>query len=143
MQSFIVFIPPSCEDIHFHAFAGNKDLSLFHVPEITNLQYLVLYGARLIEFCEFEDRIFSSEEENTFVKEQINAGDKYRLHGACASFQPLKDDIYDIIEEEGLRAFSGKNEIGITPSRYLNENPYADATELEIIRECISKKLNF
>lgn len=55
-------------------------------------------------------------------------------------FQPLKDDIYDIIEEEGLRAFSGKNEIGITPSRYLNENPYADVMELEIIREYMSKK---
>ena len=34
-----------------------------------------------------------------------------------------------------------KNEAGITPSQYLEENPYADIDEMDIIREYVSKMM--
>lgn len=40
-----------------------------------------------------------------------------------------------IIREQGLAAFSIKNDMGITPSQYLKENPYTDMKEMDIVRE--------
>ena len=49
--------------------------------------------------------------------------------------------IFAIIQEQGIRAFSRKNELGLTPSAYLKENPFADITEKEIIHYYIAQMM--
>ncbi|GFH57222.1 predicted protein [Chaetoceros tenuissimus] len=75
-----------------------------------------------------------TEDVHNWIK-NINNGDKYSLHRACSSFQPLKNVLMQIIREQGLAAFSIKNDMGITPSQYLKENPYTDMKEMDIVRE--------
>lgn len=41
---------------------------------------------------------------------------------------------HGIVQERGLGAFKKKNEIGITPSEYMKENPFSGVKEIEIIR---------
>lgn len=46
--------------------------------------------------------------------------------------------ILDTMKDKGgLKAFNVKNSIGITPSGYLKENPFADATEKEVVEKYI------
>ncbi|GFH56410.1 hypothetical protein CTEN210_12886 [Chaetoceros tenuissimus] len=128
-----VFLPPRCRIVHTKAFARNKNLINLVVPRGTELGPDCITGTKLAEFA---PRLL------TWIK-NINADDKYALHRACASYNPLKEVIFGIIEEKGLKAFKEKNEIGITPSRYLQENPYTDLSEMDIVRDYMSKKLNF
>ena len=46
-----------------------------------------------------------------------------------------------IVQERGIAAFQQKNKVGITSSKYLSENPYADISEMEIVRNYISKMM--
>ena len=69
----------------------------------------------------------------------MNHGEAFSLHRAGASFQPLKQDLINIVEEKGLNAFREANSAGIKPSQYLKENPYTALTEKEIIHEYLMK----
>ncbi|GFH56406.1 hypothetical protein CTEN210_12882 [Chaetoceros tenuissimus] len=135
-----VFVPPSCREIRSSAFASNKNLSILQVPQETELDNDCIDDTKLAEFALSETN--TQTYPITWIK-NINADDTYALHRACSSYEPLKEVIYGIIEEKGLKAFNEKNEIGITPSRYLKENPYADLSEMEIVRDYFSKKFNF
>ena len=85
-------------------------------------------------------RIAASNEMNHSLK-TINNDEKFALHRACSSFQPLKQVINAVILQKGLRAFREENSAGITPSRYIQENPYTDLSEKEIIHDYLMKMM--
>ncbi|GFH60429.1 predicted protein [Chaetoceros tenuissimus] len=114
----------------------NKNFTILHVSNGVELGQNCINGTKLVQFALYDIN------HSTWIK-SINVDDTYALHRACSSYKPLKEVIYCIIDEKGLKAFGKKNEIGITPSRYLKENPYADLSEIEIVRDYFSKKLNF
>ncbi|GFH57233.1 hypothetical protein CTEN210_13709 [Chaetoceros tenuissimus] len=68
----------------------------------------------------------------------INDYDEFALHRVCCSFEPTLEMILDTMKEKGgPKAFKVENSIGITPSRYLKENPYADVKEKDIIEKYV------
>ncbi|GFH57231.1 hypothetical protein CTEN210_13707 [Chaetoceros tenuissimus] len=74
----------------------------------------------------------------------INNKKRFALHRVCASFEPTLDMIVDAMKEKGgPKAFKRMNSIGITPSQYLNENPYATVTEKEIIEKYVLDMTGF
>ena len=46
-----------------------------------------------------------------------------------------------LVVKHGIGAFKMKNEMGITPSQYLKQNPYADIKEMDIIQSYIMKMM--
>ena len=77
----------------------------------------------------------------------MNAGEKYDLHRACSSYQPLVEVIYGIVEHKKkslVDAFTDEwtalNEIEVMPSEYLKANPFA-CSELDFLRYYIKKKM--
>lgn len=152
-----IFIPPKCKDIKQRAFRGNYNLEIFNVPQQVQLDKNVIARTELLEESHFEMYEYDDTDEvNNLFKEEgyddqtdevndwlknINNDEKYSLHRACCSFQPLKQVIMAIIIKQGIGAFNVKNEIGITPSRYLKENPYADVKETDIIQNYIMKMM--
>lgn len=118
-------------------------MSILHVPHDTELAKYCIAKTKLAEVAPFEsDDIDHTEELKAWIINH-NVHDKYALHRACVSYNPLKQVVFRIIEEKGLKAFKEENDIGISPSRYLKENLYAEVSEMEIVRKYISKKLNF
>ena len=132
-----VFIPPRCREIGSGAFRDNYNLTLFHVHPNVQLGRRLLSKTKLMKDSHFElDRwgnYEEMEEAHEWVK-NINNDGKYSLHRACCSFRPLKEVLVTIIRNQGIRAFKIQNDMGITPSRYLKENPYTEIKEMEIIR---------
>lgn len=126
-----VFIPPGCERMHVNAFKGNGNLEILHVTEGTEpILLTMMYRDRMVPTFRYllED----------CIERNQNEGEEYSLHRVCASFQPSLGAIVAIVKEKGLRAFQEENEIGITPSRYLQENPYTgDVTEKKIFSRYI------
>lgn len=140
-----VFIPPTCREIGEWAFDSNKNLSILHVPQQTQLGRDIINDTKLLngfpsidDAQEFPEQF--SADLNNWLK-NVNDGNEYSLHRACSSSEPLKEIIHTIIEEKGLEAFKKKNLMGITPSRYLSQNPYTDITEMEVIRDYITKQM--
>ena len=95
----------------------------------------VLFNCPMMESAPFEN-----DELNKIWIKNINRDEKFALHRACCSYQPLKEVILGILEANGIADLKTKNEAGITPSQYLHENPYADIQEMEIIRDYIAKQ---
>ena len=164
-----VFIPPTCREICSHAFQGNTNLSIFHVHQDTELGSFIISATAIAEASPFspvdrfnhltgfdrilalqamaragnrteQQRVIDNNETNAWIK-NMNNDEAFALHRACASFQPLQEDIHAIIQEKGLKAFREENSAGISPSRYLQENPYTHLTEKEIIREHLMKMM--
>ncbi|GFH61887.1 hypothetical protein CTEN210_18363 [Chaetoceros tenuissimus] len=139
-----VFIPSSCRVIRNDAFASNENLSIFSVPQHTELGRDMIQFAALAKSSPFQLRRDGwyerevNDDMNTWIK-NMNHDEVFSLHRACASFQPLKQVLYNIIQEKGLKAFKVKNDVGITPSQYLKENPYTELTEKEIIHDYLMK----
>ena len=150
-----VFIPPRCRAIEEEAFSYSRNLEIFNVPQQTRLDKNVIAGVKLLEESHFELEKYDitvdgddwlkngcyddqTDEVHDWLK-NINSDEKYSLHRACCSFQPLKEVLMTIILQQGIGAFNIKNEAGITPSRYLKENPYADIKETDIIRGYVMK----
>ena len=139
-----VFISPNCREIREAAFRYNHDLAIFHIHPNVQLGNQLLSGTKLMKDSHFKldewGDFHDDEEVHNWIK-NINNDEKYSLHRACSSFQPLKQVIMAIIIKQGIGAFHIQNEMGITPSRYLKENPYADISEKEIIQEYIVKMM--
>ncbi|GFH43826.1 hypothetical protein CTEN210_00299 [Chaetoceros tenuissimus] len=145
-----VFIPPRCVEICTRAFFKNKNLSIFHVPQDTELGRDIITNTAIAraspiegnnQFIGFGDffsglGVAANNNMNEWLK-NMNNDEEYALHRACSSFQPLKEVLCGMIQEKGLKAFKEKNSAGITPSRYLQGNPYADVTEKEVIESYI------
>ncbi|GFH56694.1 hypothetical protein CTEN210_13170 [Chaetoceros tenuissimus] len=139
------FVPPTCREICRYAFTGNRNLSIFHVPQDTELDREGIIQntalARASPIVPNRIGIYYTSlqkiEMNRWIK-TMNNDEEFALHRACSSFQPLKEVILTIIQEKGLKAFKDKNSARISPSRYLEENPYTILTEKEIIQEYLS-----
>lgn len=137
-----MFIPQSCTEIGQHSFYDNENLQIFHVPFHTHIESHSLSYTKLIVNSPFHHDFLGeyAEEAHNWVK-NVNTDDRYALHRICCSHQPSIQEIYNIIRENGIGAFNEENMIGITPSKYLNENPFADVTEMEIIRSFTMKMM--
>ncbi|GFH57197.1 predicted protein [Chaetoceros tenuissimus] len=131
-----VFVPPRCREIRDHAFACNCNLKLLNVPQNTNLvePHWIIRDTVLYSKYELQR---ADPELDVWLK-NINDDDEFALHRVCASFEPTLDMILHTMKEKGgPKAFKVENNIGITPSQYLKENPYATVTEKEIIEKYV------
>lgn len=140
---FSVFVPPTCTEIGRSAFECNENLFILNVPQHTELGRGIINDTRLMKILGYSywmQNIINPPEVNEKIK-SVNDGDEYHLHRVCSSFQPRKQVIGAIIDENGIGAFQERNGIGITASHYLAKNPYKDITELDIIRDYIMKKM--
>ena len=72
-----------------------------------------------------------------FLKVSHNKEEEFELHRECASCDPSEDVIYGILKERGLSSFNVKNKIGITASRYLDENPFCEIEEKKLVNRFI------
>ncbi|GFH50171.1 hypothetical protein CTEN210_06647 [Chaetoceros tenuissimus] len=134
-----IFIPQSCRDIGRWAFWNCTKLIIFNVPRQTQLGDDVIAGTALIHVSQFETSGYGSYnniEVHEWVK-NLNQGEDYELHRACSSFNPLKEIIYGILKRKGPSAFQKKNEVGLTPSDYLDSNPFA---EIHIDQKALMKQ---
>lgn len=132
-----VFIPPRCREIGDESFSQNKNLTILNVSQDTEL------GTGIINHTELHERYSQLNDGplNTWL-ENINHNDQFDLHRVCSSFEPTLDTILNtVIEKGGLSAFKVENSIGISPSRYLKDNPYAHVTEMEIIEKYFLKMM--
>ena len=141
-----VSIPPRCREIAYAAFYCNKNLSILNIPQDTELGSTIIQYTALAKASPFGEthiglynEVYSADM-NLWLKNMNNC-DAYALHRACLSFQPMKEVLYPIILQKGLKAFQEQNSAGITPSRYLQENPYTDLTEKEIIHDYLMKMM--
>ncbi|GFH57227.1 hypothetical protein CTEN210_13703 [Chaetoceros tenuissimus] len=159
-----IFVPPSSREIDLKALASCEKLIIFHVPRHIQLgRGGVISGTALMEASPFEmyderDEENMDNEITDWIKninndardeenmdneitdwiKNINNEEQYALHRACSSFNPLEDIIYGLLQREGsLEVFKRKNSIGITPSQYLEANPYAEVREQKIINRFI------
>ncbi|GFH57167.1 hypothetical protein CTEN210_13643 [Chaetoceros tenuissimus] len=142
-----VFIPQSCREIESQAFYGCRKLVIFHVPQETQLYgWDVISGTALIAAAPFEmneereDEKDMDNEMNDWIK-NINNEEKYTLHRLCCSHIIEMNDIQTFVEREGLRAMTVKNTIGVTPSEYLEANPFLKVEEKQIIKDFILRKM--
>ncbi|GFH57225.1 hypothetical protein CTEN210_13701 [Chaetoceros tenuissimus] len=130
------FVPPRCIEIRYWAFAYNRNLEILNIPQRTKLvepHWII----RFTVLCSKYPHRRADRGVGVWLK-NINNDDKFALHRVCASFEPTLDLILDTMKEKGgPKAFKVKNSIGITPSRYLNENPYAKVTEKEVIEKYV------
>ncbi|GFH43850.1 hypothetical protein CTEN210_00323 [Chaetoceros tenuissimus] len=139
-----VFIPPRCREIKFDAFALNKNLEILNVPPDIDLGDFIFRETKLFQRSPFyrTDDFASLNNEvvlnlDTWLK-NINNSDQFALHRVCSSFEPTLQMIVDVLKERGgPKAFQVENSIGITPSRYLEENPYAHVKEKEVIEKYV------
>ncbi|GFH43821.1 hypothetical protein CTEN210_00294 [Chaetoceros tenuissimus] len=151
-----IFIPPRCREIGEYAFRYNKNLEIFHVPRSTVLGYCIIDGSKLIRrspqvawngYNEDVDLnlltyYFHRNMETNAWLGNINNEEEFALHKICSSFEPTLEMILDtMVEKGGLASFQVENSIGITPSRYLKENPYVDVTEKEIVEKYVLKMM--
>ena len=136
-----IFIPESCREIGSDAFCNCEKLIILSVPRHTTLGEDVIYGTALIEASHFETDDLgdysNTEEINIWVKNMNCNNEEYALHRACSAFNPISDIIYEIVKRQGLASFKKENEIGITPLRYLEENPYANIDQQKLVKRYI------
>ena len=132
---FSVFIPPSCREIGGSAFSQNKNLVILNVPQNIELGPGIVKFTGLVNICPFSSTYH--EEFNAWLK-SINDEEKFTMHRVCSSFHPTLDMIVNTMKDKGgPKAFKVKNIIGITPSQYLEENPYVDVNEKDVIERYI------
>lgn len=129
-----VYIPPSCQEITGSAFDENRALSIFHVPENTTLDGQVAFHSEI--FLNMSEHL-----DNVDWPKLINREEEFKLHRACCSFYPRMQDILRIVEEQGIGSFHKKNNVGISASCYLEENPFTDIKEMDIIRKYTLKMM--
>ncbi|GFH57240.1 predicted protein [Chaetoceros tenuissimus] len=130
--------------IHCRSLTYIKWSTNLEFPQNVELAHDVFTRAKFLDKSPFPNTRTSYEENcqeiHAWMK-NINNHEDYALHRACSSYQPLKEVIMSITEKKGLQAFKVKNEMGITPSQYLKENPYRDIKEKDIIESYIMKMM--
>lgn len=133
-----MFIPPSCREIGEGVFTGCKKLLILNVSHQTQLGEDVIAETALIEKSPFPTDIIGSYENHEVVNEWIqNHLWLFSLHRACASYNPSEEVILEIIRRDGVNAFKKKDNIGVTASQYLSENPFTEIKEHNIIKRYI------
>ena len=136
-----IFIPPSCREIGREAFRDCKKLIIFTVPRHTTLGNKLIANTALFEASPYDSDqngfYFNIEGVNQWIKNINGNNEEYALHRACSAFNPISDIIYEIIKRQGLVSFQKKNIVGITPLRYLEENPFADIDQQKLVKRYI------
>ncbi|GFH56941.1 hypothetical protein CTEN210_13417 [Chaetoceros tenuissimus] len=139
-----IFIPPSCREIGYIPFTYCRKLLIFQVPQHTSLGYLALDTcAALFKASPFgpvpphEIETGYTDEVTAWIKNVHGDDEEYALHRACCSFNPMTDIIYEIVKKQGLKSFKKPNGIGITPLRYLEENPFADIDQSAVVKRYV------
>lgn len=136
-----MFIPYSCREIGECAFAHCYKLIILYLPQRTELGGSGIYCTKLIEKISY-NYLESTVQINAWIK-SINDDDEYGLHRLCSSMDPSEDEIYQMIcDQGGLHAMAQKNSIGITPSKYLAANPYAEVDEKKLVKRFILEKMS-
>ncbi|GFH44631.1 hypothetical protein CTEN210_01105 [Chaetoceros tenuissimus] len=134
-----IFIPPSCVDIDEGAFSDCHKLINLVVPRHTQLFGRVIERTALIKASPIADDdgdYDNNEEANEWIKTH-HTDNEFSLHRACASYNPIDEVIFDIVKRQGVKAFKKQDSVGVTPSRYLCENPYTEIKEQKIIKRYI------
>ncbi|GFH43819.1 hypothetical protein CTEN210_00292 [Chaetoceros tenuissimus] len=127
-----VFIPPRCQNIGDYACSLNDNLEILNVPQNTALGLLEITGSTKLA------KLYMKQNVPGWWLTNINFGNHFDLHRICSSFEPTLEMILDTMKERGgPKTFKVENNIGITPSRYLKENPYAHVKEKEVIEKYI------
>lgn len=125
-------------------------MTIFNAPQQTEIGHHAVIHTKLFRKSSFYkqaidkgDVIYDYDLDVNILNwiKNINNDEEYTLHRACSSFQPLDEIIHNIIETRGIGAFAKKNEMGITPSQYLQENPYSDVKEMDVIRGHVMKMM--
>lgn len=125
---FSMFLPETCRWIYDEAFFHCENLIIFRVYQQTMLGSAVLLHTALVTQSsyqeEYENRL-EIEEIHEMIK-AINQEEEYALHRICASDDPPKvstnESVASFVKEYGVQALTA-NKIGITPLKYLSENP--------------------
>ena len=141
-----IYIPPLCREICNRAFWGCRKLIILSIPQTIELGDNVIANTKLIKSSHFsEDELQIdiignyeiNEEVNAWIKNVNGNDEKYALHRACSSFNPMTDIIYGIVKRQGLKSFHKKNAIGITPLQYLEENPFGEIEQQKLMKRFI------
>ncbi|GFH61966.1 hypothetical protein CTEN210_18442 [Chaetoceros tenuissimus] len=137
-----IFIPPSCREIERSAFHGCEKLIICNVPEETQVGREVFNGTALIKKSSI-DSDQNNQYDSTYEEEvvrwvkSINHEEEYDLHRACTSFNLIPEIIHALVKRKGIKAMKMPTVIGITPSQYLDANPFTDISEKEILNRYI------
>ncbi|GFH56409.1 leucine-rich repeat domain-containing protein [Chaetoceros tenuissimus] len=132
-----IFIPSSCREIGGWTFQMCTKLIILVVPRHTTLGHnLIGLTTTLSEICKTKN----NEEINEWIRNR-HVDDQFALHRVCSSDNPLMEEIYEIVKQQGLAAWKKPDSIGMTPSKYLAENPFTEIKEEEIIRRYINKMM--
>ena len=135
-----LFIPPSCREIGDYACGSCDKLLVFQVPQQTQLGQHVIGDTALSQASPIETDRYGSYENNGEVNEWIrnlHENNEFSVHRACSSFNPLDEIVFDIVKREGLKAFKKADSVGVPPSQYLYQNPFAEIKEQTIINRYI------
>ncbi|GFH50160.1 hypothetical protein CTEN210_06636 [Chaetoceros tenuissimus] len=129
-----IFIPPSCTKISDLAFLGCKKLIIMNVPQHSRLGWNTIEETSLFDDSPLEKSSRYDEDDidkvNRWVK-SFNKGREFSLHRLCCSTYedeifPIQEQIYEAVKEHGPKVLQKENKIGITPLKYLEENPYLE-----------------
>ncbi|GFH56990.1 predicted protein [Chaetoceros tenuissimus] len=137
-----IFIPPSSRDVGEEAFYRCEKLTILSVSQNTKPGLQVIRDTPLDEACpcERQNELLADYRNYDKVKQWIkdeNMGNEFDLHRECASYNPSEEAIYAILMERGLQSFTLENKIGITPSQYLQENPFSQIKEQKMINRLV------
>ena len=136
-----IFIPPSCRWIGDLAFERCSGLIILSVPEHTELRINVIAGTALVTASPTSTNLSgwyeNQREVNRWIKNINGDTDDFALHRACSSYYPITEIIHAIVKRQGLKALKKKNEIGITPLQYLEENPFADISQSALMKQYV------
>ena len=139
-----IFIPPSCREIGSHAFQDCRKCTILHIPQDTQLNYFIIGSTALMKASPFETTPNGWYEKavnndmNKWIKNINQGSEEFALHRECASFCPSEDGIYEMLKRQGLQSFlTTENEIGVTASRYLQENPFSEIDERKVINRYV------
>ncbi|GFH50158.1 hypothetical protein CTEN210_06634 [Chaetoceros tenuissimus] len=143
-----IFIPPTCTEIGEEAFDGCAKLAIVNIPNHTQLGINVFDGTVIFYLWKLEPIFFDNidmEKVYQWIK-NVNTG-YYALHRLCCSTYenealPISEAIYQEVKEHGPKVLQEENALGITPLKYLEENPYLEnIDEMELMKRYIAEKM--
>ena len=100
----------------------------------------MIAGTALFQASFFEtddlQRYANTNEVNEWIRNR-HTNNQFSLHRACASYNPLEEVIFNIVQREGIGAFNKPDSVGVTPSQYLSQNPFTEIKEQKIMKRYI------
>lgn len=135
-----IFIPLSCTHIFGDAFFYCEKLLICSVGN-PSMGIHVFDGSELMKRSPFtrnrNGRYNDYDAISRWVTSLNGDTDEFSLHRACASCTPNTEDIYEIFKNQGLKSLAKTNEIGVTPSQYLEQNPFSDMSAQKLINRYV------